>query len=119
MNRSAKNLYTLRPERTVRWETTPEGLAVLIVPRFRARLLARFLLPRLKRPEFRVRLDALGTSVWERCDGVSTVLEIAASVHTRFGGDRDGIDERVSAFVVQLERDGYVKMQEGGTLPPG
>lgn len=114
----ARNLFALRPRRAVEWEHMADGRSALIVPRFRARLLARFLLPRLKRPDFRVRLDEIGSFVWDRCDGTATVLDLAASVWKRFGGDRDGIDERVSAFVVGLARDGYVTMLDGEQEPP-
>ena len=114
----ARNLFALRPRRAVEWEHTADGRTALIVPRFRARLLARFLLPRLKRPDFRVRLDEIGSHVWDRCDGTATVLDLAASVWQTFGGDRDGIDERVSAFVLGLARDGYVTMLDGEQEPP-
>jgi hypothetical protein len=114
----AKNLFALRPQRAVEWERTQDGRTALIVPRFRARLLARFLLPRLKRPNFHVRLDEIGSHVWDRCDGTATVLDLAASVWESFGGDRDGIDERVSAFVLGLARDRYVTMLDGTERPP-
>jgi hypothetical protein len=113
-----KNLFALRPQRAVEWEHTADGRTALIVPRFRARLLARFLLPRLKRPDFRVRLDEIGSHVWDRCDGTASVLDLAASVWQCFGGDRDGIDERVSAFVLGLAREGYVTMLDGEHEPP-
>lgn len=103
----------LRPNRAVRWEHTADGRVVLIVPKLRARLLAKYILPRLQRAEYRVRLDVLGSHVWDLCDGTRTVLDLAASVWVRFGGDRESINERVAEIVMQLERNGYVTMEHG------
>ena len=110
------NLFACRPVRVARWEDAEDGLVVLLVPRFRARILARYLLPRLRSPEYRVRLDAMGSHVWRLCSGSATVLEIAESVWRTYGGTRDTIDERVAAFVVHLEREGLIQMEKPETL---
>jgi hypothetical protein len=112
------NPHALKPKRVARWERTPDGRAVVFVPRIRASRLAKFLPPLLQRAEYRARLDVLGSHIWDRCDGTSTVLEIAASVWVRFGGDREAINERVAAIVRQLEHDGFITMEKGGASAP-
>lgn len=109
---AARNLYDLRPVRTVPWEPVGNGRVVLKAPKFRAKLLARFLMPRLKRPDFAVRLDEMGSCVWQACNGTATVLEIAGTVHAQRGGERDDIDARVAEFVRRMEREGFVRLQQ-------
>lgn len=83
---------------------------VVRVPKFRHRLLARWLVPLLARPEFRVRLDAMGSFVWGQCDGHATVLEIAQRAKQRFGGDAAAVEERVAQFVQRLLRERLVTL---------
>lgn len=54
-----------------------DGLVAILVPRFDGWFLKRFLMPRLRRPLFRIKLDSAGSFVWKELDGISTVGEIA------------------------------------------
>jgi hypothetical protein len=100
--RTPINLLDLRPARGVRWERRPDGLVTLLVPRFRSRLLARWLLPLLARPDITVRLDDEGSFVWDRCDGGTTVLAMAEQLQRKIGGDADAVMDRVGRFVQKL-----------------
>lgn len=73
--------------------------------------MVRFLVPRLKRPTYRVHLDELGSLVWKECTGRLTVLEIAGRVHAAAGGDREALDGRVAGFVRMLDREGYIRLE--------
>ncbi len=109
------NLLELRPRRNVEWEIDGEGKAVLLVPKFRNRLLRTLLLPLLAKPNFRVKLDAAGTAFWKRCDGSSPVLEIAEEMSTQSGTDLDDMTERLGRFLARLEHEGFIVIdtQEG------
>ena len=107
-----RNLYDLRPERIVPWEPAGDGTIVLQTPKFRAKLMVRFLVPRLKRPTISMHLDGTGSAVWRACDGRATVMEIAGTVHGQFGGDRDAMDARVAEFIRRLDREGCIRLQE-------
>jgi hypothetical protein len=88
--------------------------AVVLVPKFRGRFLARWLLPLLGRPNFRVRLDADGSFVWAQCDGGTTVLEMADRLHRRLGSDSAAVRDRVARFVETLARDRLVTLDPSG-----
>ena len=104
-SQSPVNLLELRPQRKVRWEIGEDGRIVLYVPRLHHRWLRSWLEPMLARPEFRVRLDALGTSFWKNCDGATPVAEIARRMAGEFGCDTESLWERISHFVARLERE--------------
>jgi hypothetical protein len=109
------NLLELKPRRNVEWEIEEGGSAVLLVPKFRGGLLRAWLLPLLAKPNFRVRLDALGTAFWQHCDGSTPVLEIAEQMSAQSGSDVDDVLERLGRFLARLEREDFIVMnaQEG------
>lgn len=105
------NLYELRPVRTVRSETGADGKVALLVPRFYNKLLVRFLVPRLKSPDVRLRLDEIGSFVWQQCDGEATVQDIAERAQQQFGGDAETMAARVAEFVAQLSRQRLLQLR--------
>jgi hypothetical protein len=107
-DRAPVNLLVLKPRRNVDWEIDEAGRAVLLVPKFRSRLLRAWLLPLLAKPNFRVKLDATGTSLWQRCDGSTPVLEIAREMSAQSGTDVNDLLERLGRFLARLEREGFV-----------
>jgi hypothetical protein len=100
------NLLDLAPVRVAEWEER-DGLVVLARPVPQGRglrgLAARFsssLAPRS------LRLDAMGSFVWRRLDGATTVATIVAAMEDELGGEQ--LAERVGMFVRALRRDGFV-----------
>jgi hypothetical protein len=107
-----QELLASRPERAVPAEEAGE-LFVLLRPRFTRGPLARWLQPLLRRPCLRVHLDEAGSFIWARCDGQSTVAELAAALHECFGDRVKPATERLVLFVSQLRRAGLIRL-----LPP-
>jgi hypothetical protein len=103
VKRPAPNLLECRPERAVDAEVDGE-LYVVLRPRYVRGPLAWWLQPRLRHPYFRVHLDAIGSFVWDRCDGQATVAEIAAAMEERFGGSVAPVLDRLQIFLRQLEQ---------------
>jgi len=98
---------TQRPARARAWEHAPDGHVVVLVPKFGGRILGRFLQPRLREPYMKVHLDALGSAVWEACDGTRTGAEIAARLAEGFPGTAQ-VEERVRRFLLLLRSQGHV-----------
>lgn len=88
------------------WE---DGCVVLILPRFRKVWMQRWLLPKALSPEVRIRLEEHGTAVWKLIDGRHTVAEIIALLQPHFEPD-ENYASRVAAYVVQLQRDGFIRL---------
>ncbi len=99
------DLRTVRPEPCVPWEETEDGRVVLLRPKFAHPLLARWLLPRLKRRHFRITLDEAGSFLWKAADGRTTVEAIGQRMVGALGMDPDSVLPRIAAFLRQLERD--------------
>ncbi|MFH0990972.1 MAG: PqqD family protein [bacterium] len=103
------NLLDLKPIQNVKWEVGDNGNAVLLIPKFKNGMLAKYVTPKLKRPNFRVKLDDFGSFVWNQCDGNNTVADIAASLRRVHGASAEPAEERIGAFIRKLE-DGHLIM---------
>jgi len=98
----------LVPVRAVPFETGEEGRVTLLRPKFvssRWAWLHRF----LKRPDFRVRLDERGSTLWLAMDGVRSVGDLAALARERFGEAGEPHEERCGLFVQELVRGGFAR----------
>ncbi|HNU69371.1 MAG TPA: hypothetical protein PKH54_12665 [Myxococcota bacterium] len=85
-----------------------DGCFAIRVPRFDGTILGRFLMPRLRRPCFNIRLDRSGSFVWERIDGLNAVGRIAAEWAVAFPGERLP-DARVTLFIRALAVQGHIR----------
>jgi hypothetical protein len=70
-----------------------------------------WLLRMMKRPTFRVKLDARGTAVWQACDGTRTVGQVAEVVTGRFPAEPDTV-LRTALFLRELARGGFISLHQ-------
>lgn len=84
--------------------------AVLTYPRFKYKWMRRFLLPKGMSPDIHVRLEEHGTAVWKLIDGHRTVREIIALLAGHFGEGEEKYSPRVTAYVMQLRKDGFIQL---------
>lgn len=68
-----------------------------------------WLLRMMKKPAFRVKLDARGTAVWRACDGQRSVAEIAQAVAEAFPGEAD-TTLRTALFIRELARGKFLNL---------
>ena len=104
------NLLELRPKRNLEWETQPNANVVLLIPKFRNRLLVKWFVPMLSKPNIRLKLDERGSHIWRQCDGNTTVARMGEEMSTKFGEPLDTTYERIGKFVQQLARDKFVML---------
>ena len=69
------NLLELVPQRVAKWEEK-DGQIIILKPKFTHPWAVKNILPRLRKPYYRVKLDEIGSAVWQLCDGQRTVKEI-------------------------------------------
>ena len=108
--RQSINLLELTPEQRVGWETAENGMVVVLVPKFQHELLVKWLVPRLKYPHVRVKLDKLGSFVWKQCDGRTTVAEMAERLRTEFADSAGSAEDRIRTFLLMLEKSDLVNL---------
>jgi hypothetical protein len=106
----ALNLLDLKPVRLVESERTEEDRAVLLKPKFSWGPLKKLLQPRLKRPFYKIQLDEIGTFVWDRLDGETTVGDIADAAFAHFREKIEPVHGRLKTFLMQLERGALIRI---------
>jgi hypothetical protein len=58
-----------------------------------------------------VKLDVRGTQVWQACDGIRTVAEVAEMVGKAFPEEPD-TTTRTVLFIRELARGGFIRLME-------
>jgi hypothetical protein len=91
-------------------------LVVLLKPKFTNPLLAKHLLPRMKNPNFKIKLDDIGSHFWEACDGKRTVKQIGDLHKEKFGERVEPLYERISLFLQSLEKHGFIVLKGKNSL---
>lgn len=104
------NLLELVPVRNMEWKNV-DGLVILLKPKFKNPFLARHLLPRMKSPHFKIKLDEIGSFFWENCDGQKNIKEIGELFREKFGGKVEPLYERLSLFLQSLEKNGLILLK--------
>ena len=106
------NLLQLIPEKNIGWEKDSEGLVVLLKPKFQHPFLQKHVLPKLKRPHYKVKLDEIGSFLWIHCDGLLTVQNIADRMAKHFGDKVEPLYERIGLFLQSLEKNKFIRLKE-------
>lgn len=99
-----------RPIRRLEWHEE-DGRAIVLRPRLGESKIGRKLAHMLGFPDYRIRLDELGTAVWKWCDGKSTASEIAAKMKGQFGSKVDPAEERLQTFILQMSRARMIEVR--------
>ncbi len=102
------NLLNLVPVRNISWEKNEEGLIVLLKPKIKNPFFAKRLLPRLKSPHYKIKLDSVGSFLWEKCDGKMTVKELAEKLKANFGEGVEPLYDRLNLFLQSLEKNRFI-----------
>ncbi len=98
------------PSRKADHEEDDEGRCVLLRPKHMTGVLARLLQSKLPKKYSRIRLDDIGTTVWNLVDGELTVGQIADLAHEQLGDRVEPRYERVSQFVHNLHGNGLITL---------
>ena len=104
------NMLDLVPVRALESESGPDGQVTLVKPRFRNRLLVKYLMPMFSRPDFHVTLDEFGSHVWNRIDGTATVRDIGLSLREAFGEEVEPVYQRLGLFCRQLAANKFIEL---------
>ncbi len=105
------NLWELIPVRNFNHEINDDNLVTILIPKFTNNFLVQFLMPRLKHPFIKVKLDKIGSAVWLEIDGVKSVGEIATLIESKFKEDVYPVEERFQKFFSQLFNHRFIKFE--------
>lgn len=104
-NQTQINLLHLVPVQNTKCEIKEDGLVVLFKPKFANSLLVKYLLPLMKRPYYKIKLDDIGSFFWLKCNGTRTVQEIAELHKSKFEDKVEPLYDRIAQFLASLEKN--------------
>lgn len=102
------NLLALVPVHRMDWNKDEDGLITILKPKFMSSFFRKYLIPRMKRPHYKVKLDKKGSFIWNHIDGERNVQDIANFFLKKFGEEIEPLYDRLAAFFQQLERSGFI-----------
>ncbi len=106
------NYLELTPYRKYTHEPRDEDTIDVLVPRFNDKILGKIFQPKLKNPYIKANFDKLGTAVWLEIDGKTNVDNIIMKVKEKLGEEVNPAYERVTMFLSQLHRNGFIDFHE-------
>ncbi|MCX6256512.1 MAG: PqqD family protein [Bacteroidia bacterium] len=106
------NYLDLTPVKLAKYEVDEKEQVIIIVSKFRNPFWRNFLLPRRKSPEYRIRLDELGSATWNEINGRKKVGEICSSLSGRLGEKIHPAEERVTRYFTLLYDQRYISFRE-------
>lgn len=102
------NLLDLIPEQKLNFEQSSNGLITLLKPKFKNKFLVKYVQPRIKKPNYKIKLDRFGSFVWKRCDGKNTVAQIGTMLQEHFQDEIDPVFDRLAAFIQSLVKHNFI-----------
>jgi hypothetical protein len=106
------NYLEMTPQRLYEHETRDDGLINVLVPKFHTKFYKKYIMPKMKNPYIRANLDEFGSRAWELADGSTPVREIVALMEERFGERLGPATERITMFLTQLYKAGFISFKE-------
>lgn len=115
---SRREFLKIKPVRNsaLKWEKDKQGVITLFVPmRQPQKKKRRRMLPFLSSPppEKKIRLDSMGSIVWELCDGERTVKDIVQSLYEGYKMLPNEAELSLNTYFDQLSKRGLM----GFTIP--
>lgn len=107
-----EELMQLRPKRNdFEWIITEEKLVEIKVPKFKG-VIGKKLCKLIRRPDTMTgKLNKIGSFVWQKCDGRSTVKDILYELKKEFPKE-EKLDQRLPIFIYQLMSLHYISCYE-------
>ncbi|WP_243286906.1 PqqD family protein [Geothrix terrae] len=102
-----ESFLALVPVQALAAEPGEGGTLILLRPKVLSQRWA-WLLKLMRKPVFRVKLDARGTALWQACDGTRTVAQVMEAMAQAHPGEPDA-GFRAALFIRELARGGFVR----------
>ncbi len=104
------NVLEMYPTQNVIWETLEDQNIALLVPKFKNKFLVKYLVPKMKNPNLKIKLDKFGTRVWQYIDGKNSVMQIGNHLKEDYGQDVEPVYERLGLFINLLAQRNFITL---------
>ncbi|MBM4174556.1 MAG: PqqD family protein [Ignavibacteria bacterium] len=110
-NKEYVNFLDLTPIKEYEHEFLDGGFINILIPKFKSRFMVENIMPRLKSPYIKAKLDEFGSAVWLLIDGYRNVDEISQKLIEKFGDRIQPVHERTTRFLSLLHSHKMIKFK--------
>jgi len=108
-NTSALDLIPIRIQEH---RVEDNGTITILVPKFKNKRFANFIIPVRRSKHISIQLDELGSSVWLAMDGKKDVTKICKELSTMLGEKIHPAEERVVKFLSGLYHNKHISFKQ-------
>ena len=105
-------LLELYPIRNCEYEKNENGLVVVLYKNTKPSFIEKIFFKKLIAKPYKIDLDEVGSFIYQICDGKLNTSEIMDKAKEHFGEKIEPVEERVTAFVQQLNKNKLVTLYE-------
>lgn len=109
---SELNLLELTPAKIYKEEVDAEGNVIVLIPKFKNKILVKYLAPKIKSEYFKLKLDKFGSAVWMLLNGENNVKFIADELVKKYGDEIQPIYDRLPKFISMLYSNKLITFKE-------
>jgi hypothetical protein len=106
------NALDLTPVVCLESETSSDGIATLLIPKFRNDKVAAFVIPGTRSKIIKLKLDETGSKVWNLIDGNLSIGRISRLLRENSTDGFPQAEERVAKFLMRMYQDRFVTFKE-------
>ncbi len=106
------NYLELTPVHLMKYDSDENNFVTIYIPKFNSQFSLKYIMPRLKNPYIKLKLDELGSAAWLEIDGKKKVMEIADILIKKFGQKVQPVEERLTKFLTQLYEQRLITFEE-------
>jgi hypothetical protein len=111
-NSISYNYLELTPVKLYKEEIGDDGLVNILIPRFTSSFAVKYLLPKMRSPNLKIKLDEIGSETWMLLDGEKKVNDISGKLQEKFGEKIHPVNERLTTFLTQLYKQKFISFKE-------
>ncbi|RLD11452.1 PqqD family protein [candidate division KSB1 bacterium] len=108
-NSKTQNVIEMIPKHNIRFETR-EDIVVILTPKFKNKFIVKYIMSRMKQPNYSIHLDAYGSAVWNLMNGEKTVYAIGKELKAEFGESVEPVYERLGLFMNMLAQRKFITL---------
>ena len=105
------NYLDLTPIRLAQEEVANNSV-IILMPKFTSSFARKYIIPKLKSPNVKLKLDKLAIATWLLIDGKKTVTEIADKLFQKFGNQIQPVEQRLTTFLTLLYEQRLITFAE-------
>jgi hypothetical protein len=106
------NYLDLHPLRLHSEEISDGNIVTVIIPKFKNKFIVQYIVPKMKSPDIKLKLDEIGSATWLLLDGKKNVREISSILFEKFGDKIEPVNQRLTKFLTGLYEQRLITFKE-------